>query len=139
MTRKMEPQLHGLAFGLFVVDIISEKRNFSSKWSALRQRCEKESFETPEARKAAVKRAAVNRRDPNEARPGPFQATDHPRKDLPEARANSTYGNQSTSSRSINPPTVQKCLPRSRYHIWGGLFFCTAYLAFIGVKEILCE
>ncbi|GIY65624.1 hypothetical protein CDAR_551501 [Caerostris darwini] len=46
---------------------------------------------------------------------------------------------ETESSRSINPPTVQKCLPQSRYHIWEGLFFCTAYLAFIGVKGILCE
>ncbi|GIY65620.1 hypothetical protein CDAR_551461 [Caerostris darwini] len=49
MARKMEPQFNGIVFGLFSGDLIDEIRNFFSKWRALGQRCEKESFEEPEA------------------------------------------------------------------------------------------
>ncbi|GIY99035.1 hypothetical protein CEXT_630221, partial [Caerostris extrusa] len=52
------------------------------------------------------------KKDPNEARLGPFRASDHPRKDLPEARANfSLTETESTSSGSIHA-RLQKCLPR---------------------------
>ncbi|GIY65623.1 hypothetical protein CDAR_551491 [Caerostris darwini] len=100
-----------LAFFLF--DLISEKRNFFSKWSALEQRCEKESFQVPEAgvEKKTLLMTAVDReghisslgcgKESHSEQTNILmrrglalsRSLTTPRKDLLQTRANSTYGN----------------------------------------------
>ncbi|GIZ02689.1 hypothetical protein CEXT_313361 [Caerostris extrusa] len=94
----------GLVFVLFLADLITENETSFPNGVHL-------------GSGAVVKRAAVNRKDPNEARLGPFQATDHPRKDLPEARANSTYGNREHKFWLDQSSDCAEMFTLSRYHI----------------------